>query len=54
MIDIKMVKNLGMFFFFQPADLKKIMKTVDEALCRGAENLAQLEHIYKVKAALDP
>ncbi|XP_027147115.1 RING finger protein 17 isoform X2 [Larimichthys crocea] len=31
----------------QPADLKKIKKTVDEALCRGAENLAQLEHIYK-------
>ncbi|XP_059198689.1 RING finger protein 17 isoform X2 [Centropristis striata] len=30
-----------------PADIEKESKTVDEALARGAENLALLEHIHK-------
>lgn len=40
--------------FFQPADIEKIEKTVDEALARAAENLAQLEHIHEVKTAPNP
>uniref|UniRef100_A0A8D3C827 RING finger protein 17 n=1 Tax=Scophthalmus maximus TaxID=52904 RepID=A0A8D3C827_SCOMX len=35
-----------------PADTEKIKRTVDEALVQAAENLAQLEHIHEVKAAL--
>lgn len=40
--------------FIQPADIEKIERVVDEALAQAAENLAQLEHIHEVKAAVDP
>lgn len=33
--------------------MEKIERAVDEALAQAAENLAQLEHIHEVKAALD-
>lgn len=37
-------------YFIQAADVEKM---VDEALAQAAENLAQLEHIHEVMAALN-